>query len=187
MENRRDDVTRFVEFLSFTTARPVRRGQSQGSQLIEFKIVPLVERPDLADQVAVWGFGEWGHLNPGETLAGRKVRIRGKLNVDRVPMCFVALDGKGDLVGTASLIFDDLEGDPRNPWLASVFVPAGQRKKGIASALVGAVEAAAKRLGYDRLYLFTSAAPALYAGLGWSALERLDYRGEHVLVMDKTL
>ena len=66
-------------------------------------------------------------------------------------------------------------------------VPAGRRKKGIASALVGTVEAAAKRLGYQRLYLFTSTAPALYAGLGWSALERLDYRGEHVLVMDKTL
>jgi predicted N-acetyltransferase YhbS len=151
------------------------------------RIAPLVERPDLAAQVAAWGFAEWGHLNPGETLAQRLIRIQGKMNVDRVPVAFVALDGEDGIVGTASLIFDDLEGDPRNPWLASVFVPPEQRKKGIASALVRAVEDTARRLGYARLYLFTSSAPTLYAGLGWRPLERCEYRGEHVQVMDRTL
>ena len=72
----------------------------------------------------------------------------------------------GALVGTASLIFDDLEGDPRNPWLASVYVPPEHRGKGIASALVGVVEDAARRLGYARLYLFTTSATALYAAPG---------------------
>ena len=151
------------------------------------RIVPIVERPDLVDQVAAWGFAEWGHLNPGETLEQRRVRIRGKMNVDRVPVAFVALDDGGGIAGTASLIFDDLEGDPRNPWLASVFVPAEQRGKGIASALVRTVEGAAQRLGYARLYLFTTSAEKLYAGLGWRALERRDYRGEHIQVMDKAL
>ncbi len=60
-----------------------------------------------------------------------------------------------------------------------------QRKKGIASALVRAVEDAARRFGYSRFYLFTSSAPQLYTGLGWRALERRDYRGEHIQVMDK--
>ena len=151
------------------------------------RIAPLVERPDLAAQVAAWGFAEWGHLNPGETLAQRVIRIQGKMNVDRVPVAFVALDADDGIVGTASLIFDDLEGDPRNPWLASVYVPPEQRKKGIASALVRAVEDMARRLGYSRLYLFTSTAPGLYAGLGWWPLERRDYRGEHIQVMDRTL
>jgi len=151
------------------------------------KIVPLVERPDLADQVAAWGFAEWGHLNPGETPQQRQVRIRGKMNVDRVPVAFLALDRTDALVGTASLIFDDLEGDPRNPWLASVFVPPEQRGKGIASALVRTVEDAARRLGYSRLYLFTTSATRLYAGLGWRALEKRAYRGEHIQVMDRAL
>src|SRR3990167_3709524 len=109
------------------------------------RIAPLVERPDLAAQVAAWGFAEWGHLNPGQTLAQRVIRIQGKMNVDRVPVAFVALDEDDGIVGTASLIFDDLEGDPRNPWLASVYVPPEQRKKGIASALVRAVEDTARR------------------------------------------
>ncbi len=112
------------------------------------KIVPLVERPELVDQVAAWGFAEWGHLNPGQTLQSRTARIRETMNADRVPIVLVALDDAGALVGTASLLFDDLEGDPRNPWLASVFVPAEQRGKGIASALVVAIEDAARRLGY---------------------------------------
>lgn len=150
-------------------------------------ISPIVERPDLVEQVAAWGFAEWGHLNPGETLAQRVIRIRGKMNTDRVPMAFVALGDDGGIAGTASLIFDDLEGDPRNPWLASVYVPPEHRKKGIASALVRTVEDAARRLGYTRLYLFTSTAPDLYAGLGWRPLDRQDYRGEHIQVMDRTL
>ena len=151
------------------------------------RTAPLVERPDLAAQVAAWGFAEWGYLNPGETLAQRMIRIQGKMNVDRVPIAFVALGDDGGIVGTASLIFDDLEGDPRNPWLASVYVPPEQRKKGIASALVQTVEDAARRLGYTRLYLFTSTAPKLYADLGWRPLEQRDYRGDHIQIMDKTL
>ena len=151
------------------------------------RVVPLVERPDLAEQVSVWGFDEWGHLDPGQTLDQRRARIQGKMNVDRVPIAFVALGDDGDIVGTASLIFDDLEGDPRNPWLASVYVPPEHRRKGVASVLVGAVEDAARRIGYDRLYLFTTSAASLYAVLGWRALELCDYRGEHVQVMDKSL
>ncbi|KAF0105890.1 MAG: N-acetyltransferase GCN5 [Rhodospirillaceae bacterium] len=151
------------------------------------RVVTLVERPDLAEQVSVWGFDEWGHLNPGQTLDERRAEIQDAMNVDRMPIAFVALGDDDGIVGTASLIFDDLEGDPRNPWLASVYVPPEHRKKGIASALVRAVEEAARRIGYDRLYLFTSTAPALYAGLGWRALEQRDYRGEHIQVMEKAL
>ncbi len=151
------------------------------------KIVCLAERPDLVDQVARWGFGEWGHLHPGETLEDRVVHTRDGLNADRVPTAFVALDDVGGAVGSAALVFDDLEGDPRNPWLASVFVPHEHRRKGVASALVRAVEDAARRFGYPRLYLFTVSASPLYARLGWRALEKRDYRGEHIQVMDKTL
>lgn len=109
------------------------------------------------------------------------------MSADRIPIAFVALDMSDSMVGTASLVFDDLKGDPRNPWLASVFVPESQRRKGIASALVGTVESAALRLGYPRLYLFTTSATALYARLGWRALEQRAYRGEHIQVMDKSL
>lgn len=151
------------------------------------RIVPLVERPELVEQVSAWGFAEWGHLNPGQTLEKRMAGIRGKMNVDRIPVAFVALGEDHGIVGTASLIFDDLEDDPRNPWLASVFVPPEHRRKGIASALVRAVEDKARALGYPRLYLFTTSATSLYSRLGWQVLEQRHYRGEHIQVMDKAL
>lgn len=109
------------------------------------------------------------------------------MNADRVPAVFVALADDGRPLGSAALVFDDLEGDPRNPWLASVFVPPEHRRRGVASVLVAAVEDAARRFGYSRLFLFTASAPELYARLGWRSLERRHYRGEHVQVMDKPL
>ncbi|WP_422002220.1 GNAT family N-acetyltransferase [Reyranella sp.] len=151
------------------------------------KIIPLAERPDLVGRVVAWGYAEWGHLDPTSTLPERERRVRASLHVDCVPCVFIALDPADSLVGTASLVLDDLEGDPRNPWLASVFVPVEARRRGVASALVRACEAAARQFGHRRLYLFTASAPALYARLGWRRLERLVYRGEHIQVMDKAL
>jgi predicted N-acetyltransferase YhbS len=152
------------------------------------KIVPLAEYPALTEIVAAWGFGEWGHLNPGETLAEREAWMRREtLNTNRAPLTFVALDGQGRAIGTAALLFDDLEGDPRNPWLASVYVPPERRGQGIASALVRTVEGAARRFGYRQLYLYTSTAPKLYAALGWRAVETKRYRGDEIQIMDRAL
>ena len=153
----------------------------------DIHIRPLAERPDLVPAVARWGFGEWGHLAPGATLEDRIARVRESMRTDGMPMIVVALDDSGTPVGMASLIEDDLRGDPRNPWLASVYVPPDARRRGIASRLVGAIERLAVRLGYRRIYLFTASAPALYARLGWQALEERDYRGEHVTVMARDL
>jgi predicted N-acetyltransferase YhbS len=151
------------------------------------QVVPLAERPDLIDTVAAWGFGAWGHLSPGYTLTQRRADILTEMRPDGVPTTFVALDDAGAAVGTAALIFDDIEGDPRNPWLASVYVPPEARRRGIASLLVRRVEETAAMLGYRRLYLFTATVPQLYADLGWRALEQRNYRGELIQVMDRSL
>ena len=41
------------------------------------------------------------------------------------------------------------------PWQSSVFVPAEQRGKGIASALTLAVASETRRLGFETIYVFT--------------------------------
>lgn len=151
------------------------------------RVVPLAERPDCVELVAAWGFAEWGHLAPEQTLAMRVDRVRAGLDTTRLPVTFLALDAGGNPAGTASLMRDDIEGDPRNPWLASVYVRPEARRRGIAGLLVRAGEDAARRLGFARLYLFTASVPALYAGLGWQARETRDYRGERITVMDRDL
>jgi hypothetical protein len=57
----------------------------------------------------------------------------------------------------------------------------------MSSATVRAVEEAARCIGYCRLHLFKTSAIALRAGLGWRALERHAYRGDHIQVMDRDL
>jgi GNAT superfamily N-acetyltransferase len=151
------------------------------------RILPLADRPDLTDLVAAWGFAEWGPLNEGQTLASRGVRVREGLHRDALPMVFVAVAADGSCVGTASLMNDDLHGDTRNPWLASVYVPPEARRQGIAQHLVGAVEAEAVRQGFTTLWLYTATVPALYAGLGWQLVEDRRYRGEAITIMTKTL
>lgn len=150
-------------------------------------IVPLAERPDLLPLLAEWGHATWGHLSPGDTAAKRAERLKRHLQVDAVPTSVVALDAAGVPVGSAGLLAHDIEGDPRGPWLASVYVVPERRGEGFGKAVVGAIEASAARAGIELLYLFTPDKMGFYASLGWTAIESLDHRGEHITVMTKRL
>lgn len=150
-------------------------------------IVPLAARPDLVPLVAEWGHATWGHLAPGDTAAKRAERLKRHLQVDAVPSTIVALDAAGTPIGSAALLAHDIDGDPRGPWLASVYVVPERRGEGFGKAVVGAIEASAARAGIGLLYLFTPDKMSFYAGLGWTAIESLDHRGEHITVMTKRL
>ncbi len=39
---------------------------------------PSSSAPILAEQVSVWGFDEWEHLNPGQTLDQRRAKIKAR-------------------------------------------------------------------------------------------------------------
>jgi GNAT superfamily N-acetyltransferase len=63
------------------------------------------------------------------------------------------------------------------PWLADVFLSPDFRRRGIASALVRRVVDEARTLDVSELYLFTTGPwrERLYAGLGWSVIDRPIY------------
>lgn len=147
----------------------------------------LADHPQHARQVADWGFEAWGHLNPGQTRDSRYFDLLGELGRGEIPTTWIALDSSQALLATVALVNDDMIGDPRNPWLASVFVDPPWRRRGIAAALVRTVEDQARRLGIPGLYLYTPEHERLYARLGWSSLERCDYHGEAVTIMQRQL
>src|SRR5438552_10169951 len=72
-------------------------------------ILPLVDRPDLATVVAQWHFSEWGHLYPGGTVDGWLDHLRTRMNAHHIAMTVVALDPRGDPIGTAALTEHDME------------------------------------------------------------------------------
>ncbi len=151
-----------------------------------WQIVPLADRPDLVPALAeaLWDF--WGETFPHKTVAVRRASLAARMNRDRVPTAVVAVGADGSALGTASILLDDMETRPDlNPWLATVFVMPGGRRRGLGGALCAAAEAAAWRLGVERLYLFTFDQRGYYAGLGWRDLESVDYAGKATAIMVK--
>jgi GNAT superfamily N-acetyltransferase len=87
-------------------------------------------------------------------------------------------------VGLANIEAHDMVTRPQlTPWLSGVYVLPGYRQRGVGSALVQAVVAAAGDLGLETLYLFTPDRVSFYHRMGWRDLERVRYRGEEVVIM----
>jgi N-acetylglutamate synthase-like GNAT family acetyltransferase len=150
---------------------------------MDYAIEYLADRPEFLPVLAGWHHGEWGRLHPGDTVEKRAERMKTHLGKEQVPTTFVALAG-GQPVGSASLVDYDMEGrEDLTPWLASVYIAPEYRRRGVGSALVERVVEEARILGIETLYLFTWDQEQLYARLGWSVLERTEYKGERIVIM----
>lgn len=151
------------------------------------EIAYLADHPEHLHAVASWVYQQWGRYRPDNSVEQTEERYRERLQKDAIPLVMIALEDRKP-VGTASLTARDLPSRPDlTPWLAAVFVPAGQRSRGIGSLLVDAVEAAARGLGVETLYLFTPDKEHFYARMGWRTLECTEFRAETVVVMSKRL
>lgn len=151
-----------------------------------WRIQPLGERPDLIPALAEALWECWGTVFPEKTVAVRTAGLRARCDPGRLPLAVVATGTDGALLGTASILFDDMETRPDlNPWLATVFVMPGQRGRGLGAALCAAAEAEAWRLGVPRLHLYTFDKRGYYAALGWQDLETVDYAGQPTAIMVK--
>jgi GNAT superfamily N-acetyltransferase len=102
----------------------------------------------------------------------------------------VALIAKadGEPIGTCLLAESEIEPNHDvSPWLAGLFVVPKHRRKGAGAALVRAVEDQARQRGFSRLYLYTTDAVGFYARLGWSVLDRTNWRGLNAALMVRDL
>jgi GNAT superfamily N-acetyltransferase len=151
------------------------------------KILSLADRSECIEQLAQWHFAQWGPINPTSTVERRIERLRGHLEPGRVPQTFVAVDG-GRLLGSASLVAADLPSrSDLSPWLASVYVDPPFRNRGVGAALVKRVAQVSQSLAFPTLYLFTPDRVAFYANLGWQVVERDEWNGCPVTVMELKL
>ncbi len=92
-------------------------------------------------------------------------------------------------MGVAELKFREMDiYSEKEHWLGGVYVPVKHRGKGIASQLIRQALQVAHTLGVSTLFLQTEKlGGGLYANLGWVPVDRVNYRGLDVLVMEKTL
>lgn len=116
----------------------------------------------------------------------RVQRLRGASDKTRLPISLVAISAGRELVGSASVVATTLTHQHLTPWLSSVFVPATQRGRGIASKLALAAIAEADRLGFEKIFLFTPKSEALYARLGWETFEHTTINGVRLCLMARS-
>ena len=99
----------------------------------------------------------------------------------------IALIG-GRPAGVCLLVLHEL--DPAHdysPWLASLYVDPGFRRRGVARSLVRAIEEHARRQGVERLHLYTVGAEEFYRKCGWAVVERFMSNGIALTLMTRDL
>jgi len=162
---------------------PIRAYDGGDTVRIEY----LGDNAALIPTLAQWHYEQWRYLNPNETIERYIAQMHSHLDKKRIPMTFVALN-EGILMGRSSLVAYDM--DIRidlSPWLSSLYVSPIFRGRGVGSALVHRVIKEAETLGEEMLYVFTPDREGFYRRLGWSTVERTEYRGYEVSIMARDI
>ena len=152
-----------------------------------YRIEHLMECRHYIPTIAAWQQEEFGYLNPAGTVEERVERLSKAKDRQQLPVSLVAVSlDRNALLGSANVVATTLTHKHLTPWLSSVFVPAEQRGRGIASALTLAAASEARRLGFETIYLFTPRNESLYARLGWTTFDRVTLSGVPAAVMART-
>jgi GNAT superfamily N-acetyltransferase len=150
-------------------------------------IAYLAHHPEVIPTLAEWFHEEWSYLHPERTREDFAHGIQGRANIGSIPLVLVAFKDN-EVIGTGCLEVHNLQTyDHLTPWLAGMYVRRDWRGRGVGTQLVAALEAEARNLGVQKLYLFTPNAEAFYLRLGWSVTERTIYKGYEVVIMEKDL
>ena len=168
--------------------------EARSGRLDLMQIESLAGHQRLAPLLASWHYAEWGHLYPSDvwneaiaTAESEAMAIESSAD-----HTWVAFDGDGrraeNVLGSVSLMAsDDLAGfEHLTPWLASMFVTPAARGRGIASALVDHLLAAARDAGHETVYLFTSGQDDFWSARGWTVIEHVETAGNPAVVMSRS-
>lgn len=141
---------------------------------------------DLINLIADWYFNEW-NIDKEATIK----RFSAFPDSHRPFQMVMMLDGIPIATGGVYDHVGILDAEPRlnvyQPWLALVYTLPAYRGKGFGALLCKEIQARAKSIGTDMLYLFTHTAESLYKRLGWEELERIALKGKDIAVMKKEL
>ena len=150
------------------------------------QLINLKNQPEHIESLAHWHHSEWSHFNPKENITQRITRMQTYLDDSFIPSTYIAFDE--ELLGSAAIVKNDMDTKPElSPWLASVYVNAEKRNKGIGTKLVTHLMQQARLNNIDNLYLLTPDHKKFYQRLGWQIIGDEKYHGFDVTVMQISL
>lgn len=155
--------------------------------MTDWRIAPLREHTQLIPALARWHQAEWASVHPEMDVAAWEREFSAHA-IFSLPLTLVATDSQGQLLGSASLVMDDMEQQvPWSPWLANVLVLPDARRRGIGAALISAIADRALAIGHAQLYLFTTDQQDFYRERGWMPIEDRVHHGKSVTLMRRSL
>jgi N-acetylglutamate synthase-like GNAT family acetyltransferase len=164
--------------------KPAAGKATQAQQDISMQLLDLRQRSDAIDLIAPWHFAEWGALFPTRTLADFVAELALCMTEDALPKTWLLLDAAGDIIGTGSLLLQDMTTNHElSPWLANIYLLPEARGQGLGKWLVQELMQQAAQLQIPNLYLFTEDQLPFYQRLGWQLHHTEFYEGHWVSVM----
>ena len=147
----------------------------------------LADHPEWISTLAGWFYAEWGGRIAGQKVKLFEERLQGRLNRDKLPLTLIAF-AEDEMVASASLKIQEMGTHPRYlHWLGSVYVKQSFRRKGIGTQLVEHASQVASGLRVASLFLYTHGHEDFYARLGWHVVERAQYHGRRVAIMERVI
>ena len=133
--------------------------------------------------IARWFYDQWGHSVVENSVEKTSERIKGRLNLDKLPCSEIVVEGH-EIIAVGSLKHDEMTiyNDKPN-WIGDIFVSPEHRGRGVGSAIISRLAESAASFGVDELYLYTPDQERLFSRLGWTVHERREYEGQQVVVM----
>ena len=152
------------------------------------KLGLLADHKEAVPIIAEWYYDEWAYLPEENSIKKIRQNLQRYLNTDKIPLMIIARNEQ-EILGTAQLKFREMTIYPeKEHWLGGVYVSKNQRGKRIAEKIILEVISHAKKLGVVKLYLQTeNLSGGLYKRMGWEPLEKVNYNGRRVLVMEKII
>ena len=130
---------------------------------------------------------EWQHLYWEWDEKKALEEFHGQRTDGSIPATLV-LREDGRLVGSVSVVGDDCEARrDLGPWLASLYVPPGDRGQGRGSHLIQAAIELAKRNEVANLYVFTESAEKLFLRQGFVHFADAATNGRAVTILRREI
>ena len=149
-----------------------------------FEIEQLTAASGHGTTIAALQFKLWGSRTGHNSAGEYEHFLREAACSDSLPTVLVARRGP-IFLGSVNLLISEMRIRPLlSPWMAQLFVTEEARGRGVGNALAGAAVTHTARLGFRRIYLYTSGTlPSYYALLGWKQIEESEYLGKVRTVM----
>ncbi|MEZ3463284.1 MAG: GNAT family N-acetyltransferase [Lachnospiraceae bacterium] len=140
---------------------------------MEYKVIRLVDRPELKERAAQWFHGKWGisleaYAESMATCLAMK---------SAVPQWYLAME-EDQIIGGLGVIENDFhDRKDLSPNVCAVYTEEAKRGRGVAGALLDTVCTDMKERGIDTLYLVTDHT-SFYERYGWEFLCMVQGDGE---------